>query len=504
MYRFLIISLLMSFGISAQEDTVVTRIDVKRILTLSIHESITYQSVSNLHFDNEYYEVDLFRDLRTHTFLKPRVTMLKETKTKNNYIQKVLPLMDVHTFTDDAKNFGYRAGAGVSYNAFLNHRFQIKLNAVQGVYDGDSLYNPRSYLNWKEGSTKLYTDIRSRISYTPNHIFNFQAGVDHNFYGEGSRSLFLSDYGNPYPFGLIRARFWRAEYSILYQFMREGGQSIWKGKFASSHHISFNAAKWLNIGIFETVIFNPNDTLLHRGFDVEYLNPIVFYRPQEYSVGSSDNVLLGIDLTARIKKWTLYSQFILDEFYLAEIRARSQWWANKYGGQFGVKGTIPTSKGKLYMRSEFNFVRPYTYAHLNEYLNYGNQGLPLAHPYGANFAEMLLESMLFTNRWAFRSFLSYSLRGGGNDTYNFGGDIYRPYSNRPYEYGHFIGQGEQLNQWLLRFIAEYRLPKIGKMYLHNSAIFAECNLRYTVQERNTNLLVLVGLRRKLWNDYRNF
>ena len=504
MYRFLIISFLISFGVSAQEDTSLTKVKVVKIGPPPRILPITYQSVDNLHFENEYFYIDLPNDLRTHTFLKPRTVMVKETRSKATFEQKLLPLMDFHTFTDDAKNFGYRGGAGVSYNAFYKHRLHIKLNAVQGIYDGDSLYNPRSYLNWKDGNTNLYTDIRSRISYTPNHIFNFQAGVDHNFYGEGSRSLFLSDYGNPYPFGLIRTRFWRAEYSILYQFMREGGQSNWNGKFASSHHISFNAAKWLNIGIFETVIFNPKDTLLHRGFDVEYLNPAVFFRPQEYSIGSSDNVLLGIDLTVRVKRFKIYSQFILDEFYLKEIRARSQWWANKYGGQIGVKGTIPTTKGKLYLRTEFNFVRPYTYAHLNDYLNYGNQGLPLAHPYGANFAEALLESMIYVKNWVFRSFFSYSLRGGGNDLYNYGGDVYLPYIDRPYEYGHFIGQGDQLNQWLFRFTADYRISNIRTLQMYNTALFAECNLRYTVQDNNLNLFVLVGLRRKLWNDYRNF
>src|SRR3989338_10397890 len=96
-------------------------------------------------------------------------------------------------------------------------------------------------------------------------------------------------------------RFWRIEYSILYQFLREGQSKQWEGKFASSHHLSFNATKWLNLGIFESVIFQPKDTAVNRGFDAEYLNPLVFYRPQEYSLGFFGNERFFVQVSAKIK-----------------------------------------------------------------------------------------------------------------------------------------------------------------------------------------------------------
>jgi len=396
-------------------------------------------------------------------------------------------------------SFGYRTGAGVYWHGAFKDKWHIHLAGVQGVYDGDSSYRPRSYFNWREGNTNLYADVRSRISFSPNKVFNFQTGIDHNFIGQGSRSLFLSDYGNPYPFGLIRAKFWRVEYAILYQFMREGAPGNWQGKFASSHHLSFNAAKWLNIGIFETVIFNPRDTLLNRGFDVEYLNPVVFFRPQEYSLGSSDNVLLGVDLTAQYKKFIFYSQFIIDEFLLSEIRERTGWWANKYGGQFGVKTRFKKSDHVFFARTELNFVRPYTYAHLNDKLNHGNQGSALAHPYGANFTEILGEVRWAKESWRGQFFMNYALRGGDPDSVNFGTDIYEPYINRPYERGHFIGQGTHQNSWLFRWRIAYKLKKFFAV-----SAFAEYNLRFTVQTEATNHLFVVGLRSNLWNDYRNY
>ncbi|GAB5416872.1 MAG: hypothetical protein Crog4KO_17390 [Crocinitomicaceae bacterium] len=456
-----------------------------------------------------YYNFD--SDLFSYSYGATAHSSLKPT-TQNSqfqYLQRDLnasnmrPLFDFNGFGSNPNNgdfeMGYRTGAGVQWQGYYKDQWNIHLAGVQGIYDGDSSYRPRAYFNWREGNTNLYTDLRSRISFSPNKIFNFQAGIDHNFIGEGSRSLFLSDYGNPYPFGLIRAEFWRLEYVVLYQFMREGSQGNWNPKFSSSHHISFNAAPWLNIGVFETVIFNPRDTLLNRGFEVEYLNPVVFYRPQEYAVGSADNVLLGLDLTSKLEHFTLYSQFIIDEFFLSEIRERTGWWANKFGGQLGVKANFSKGDHLFFTRAEMNFVRPYTYTHLNDKLNHGNQGRPLAHPYGANFAEVLGEVRWAKDNWRGHFFVNYAQRGGDTDSLNYGADIYLPYINRPYERGHFIGQGNATHTMLFRWRIARKLPKV-----YNVSAFAEYNLRYTVQSNSTQHLVSVGLRTNLWNDYRNY
>ena len=219
----------------------------------------------------------------------------------------------------------FRGGLGVQLESTFKEKWFIRIGAVEGLSHADSLFEPKAFIIDSMGRNFLYTDLRGRLSYTPNSIFNFQVGLDHNFIGEGNRSLFLSDYGKPYPFGSIKVRFWRVEYSVLYQFFREQSGEKWKMKNGVSHHISLNATKWLNIGVFESVIFQPKDTLLNRGYDAEYLNPVIFYRPQEYAMGSSDNVVLGLSFSAKYKKHMLYGQFILDEFFLAEVKAKSGW-----------------------------------------------------------------------------------------------------------------------------------------------------------------------------------
>lgn len=418
------------------------------------------------------------------------------TGVKKSYLS-ITGLIDGGLRYSDQTEF--RGGLGVLLESTIKEKWFIRFGAVEGLSRADSLFQPKAYVFNAKGSNFIYTDLRGRISYTPNSIFNFQVGLDHNFIGEGNRSLFLSDYGKPYPFGQLKARFWRVEYSVLYQFFREQAGDKWKMKNGVSHHISLNATKWLNIGVFESVIFQPKDTLLNRGYDAEYLNPVIFYRPQEYAMGSSDNVVLGLSFSAKYKKHMLYGQFILDEFLLAEVKAKSGWWANKYGGQLGIKGRFENQKAKSFYRLEYNFVRPYTYAHLNSGQNYGNQGMTLAHPYGSNFMELLGEYKVQLKKWSFKGFASFFLRGYDKDGYSFGGNIYQPYTLRPQDYGNFIGQGLGNNGLRLSLTVSYQLVADG-----NIQAFFENQLRYDSAFKSTMYIPMIGIRSSLWNDYRNY
>ena len=433
--------------------------------------------------------------LRTHNTLKPVIRI--PSKTGGNYarIEALADLNYMQNFYPEGK-----IGLGLEATSSISNKWYFRVSGVQGISNFTSDFVPKSYII---GSTTnvdnyLYTDIRSRISFTPNHIFNFQAGLDHNFIGEGSRSMLLSDYGKPYPFALIRTNFWRVEYSVLYQFMHEIHGSQNEFKFMSSHHVSFNASKNVNFGLFETVIFQPKDTLVNRGFDVEYLNPLVFYRPQEYALGSSDNVLIGIDATVKWHKHTFYGQIIVDEFDLPQLRAKTGYWANKFGGQLGAKGRFGQNN-EFFYRVEYNFARPYTYTHVSDDLAYGNQGTNLAHPYSANFMEILGEVKYQRKKWLFKLFSNYYLKGENQFGYSFGGNVYDSYVNRPEDYGFYIGRGKQKNASNILLTACYQ-PING--YSLNA--FIEGHVKNVVQAKETTYLLVVGIRSLLWNDHRNY
>ncbi|MEJ6588995.1 MAG: hypothetical protein QNL43_04260 [Crocinitomicaceae bacterium] len=414
----------------------------------------------------------------------------------------LIPLIDLGIQYND--ELSHRGGLGFLLEARPIKKSYVRIGGLVNV-SNSALLNPGN-INLSELGTsqELWFLPLTRLAYTPNEVFSFQVGYDKNFIGAGRRSLFLSDYGKPMPFGQIRAQFWHMEYSVNYQFLSENYNGQKRSKYVTSHYLSWDILPWLNLGIFEAVVFQPKDTLLNRGYDVEYLNPFVFYRPQEYSMGSSDNVVIGAALKASIKNTIIYAQVVLDEFLLSEIRARSGWWANKFGFQLGVSGFFDLGLSWLSYRIESNLVRPYTFSHLTPLQVYGNNGSPLAHPYGSNFSEILIElnwRKRINGKLKLSFFGSYGIQGVDINGLNYGSDIYQPYINRPNDYGNFIGQGIQQNFLRTNTRASYNISQKG--YLH---AFVELQTQYLkIDEfRGLRVIPMVGLRSYLWNDYRNY
>jgi len=406
-------------------------------------------------------------------------------------------------------NFGGQYNYGLQHRNGLGFLFESRpvknsYLRIGGLFDisNSTILNPGSInLSKQESGQQFWFLPMARLAYTPNEIFSFHLGYDKNFIGAGRRSLFLSDYGKPMPFGQIRAQFWHMEYSVNYQFLSENYEGQRQSKFVTSHHLSWDLLPWLNLGIFEAVVFQPKDTLLNRGYDVEYLNPFVFYRPQEYSMGSSDNVIIGLSLKASLKNTTVYSQVVLDEFLLSELRARSGWWANKFGLQLGIKGKISDN---LNYRVEGNLVRPYTFSHLTPLQVYGHKGAALAHPYGSNFAEVLSElnwRKKMNAKLRFKFFASFGIIGRDFDGMNYGSDIYESYINRPNDYGNFIGQGQTQSFFITSTRISYPMLKEGRIHA-----FAEFQTQFLKSDdfKELNLLPMIGVRSYLWNDYRNY
>lgn len=294
----------------------------------------------------------------------------------------------------------------------------------------------------------LYQDPRFRLRYAPNQYVQLQTGLDKQQLGQGERSLLLGDFGVANPFLMLKVNLWKLEYVNLQQIWREGTAGHFVPKGNSTHVLQFKHRHHFSVGIFESVTHILKDTLYNRGFDPEYLNPLTFYRTQEYSLGSSDNVVLGVLAHAKWGNCILYTQLVLDEFLLSEIRARSKWWANKYGAQLGFKWAKISDKRSWFLRSEWNIVRPYTYAHLNTGLNFGNQSLPSAHPLGANFVEWFNELAVKQGPWSSQLWLQLYYKGidPASDSLSYGGDIYQSYINRPLgDYGIKIGAGQDLS-----------------------------------------------------------
>jgi len=276
------------------------------------------------------------------------------------------------------------------------------------------------------------------------HVYA-QFGHGRNFIGDGYRSLFLSDFGNNYFYLKLNARIWKFHYQTLFAELNATGARDNIGdvlipkKYTAMHHLSYNINKNLNVGLFEAIVFNRNND-----FELQYLNPVIFYRTVEQAIGSSDNAFVGVDFKWNfLNRFQLYGQLLIDEFKFDELFIeRRGWWANKYGVQLGIKYIDMLGIDHLDGQVEFNSARPYTYTHRDSSASYTHFNQPLAHPLGANFKEVVFRLRYQAGeKWLIKPRLIYMTYGEDPENQNFGGDLLLPSGTRIMDFNNETVQG---------------------------------------------------------------
>ncbi len=350
------------------------------------------------------------------------------------------------------------AGAELRLNAGNNLSFCVSYLVTMQYFPSqysallDSGYIPHygQFLSKSKNNVFTYQDFTGYLSWSPFRFMNIQLGKDRNFWGDGYRSLFLSDNSNSYPFFKTTFSAWHIKYVSLLTFLKDvnlpGSPSNLYPKFSAMHYLSWNVTHHLNISFFESVTFKGRDSTDFTAFDFQYINPVVFYRPVEFSVGSPGKMHLGLGASYNFfDTYKLYGQFLLGEFILKEFLGGNGWWGNKYGVQLGLQSSEAFNIRGLHLLAEANMVRPYTYSHSNTLTNYGYEMQPLAHPLGANFIEGLVEAKYYLNKNIFSFTLIHSIAGLDSAKIDFGQNIYRNYTSRPSDYGIKLLQGLRSN-----------------------------------------------------------
>ena len=279
-----------------------------------------------------------------------------------------------------------------------------------------------------------YAWASAYISYTLSKHFNFQLGHGKNFIGDGYRSLLLSDNSFNYPFLKITTNFWKLKYTLLYaEFQDLYSPSIYglgfQKKYGVFHYLSYSVNKRLNLGLFEAVIWKNAGG--YRGIELNYLDPIIFFRPVEYSLGSPDNCLMGLNLSYKIRHHNIfYGQLMLDECQIHEVMSGKGWWGNKQAFQLGIKSFDLFNIKNLYFQTEFNYARPYTYSHESSLTNYAQYNQSLADPLGANFMESVSFLKYNYKRFFVELKLNYAVYGADTGKSDYGQNIFTPYKGR--------------------------------------------------------------------------
>lgn len=268
-------------------------------------------------------------------------------------------------------------------------------------------------------------------------VIHVTFGQDRFQYGDGYRSLQLGDFGANYLFLKANTRIWKVNYQNLFmellpQSVHYSDDSLYPKKYAAMHHLSINPTKWLNIGVFESIIFSRQNS-----FALNYLNPVIFYRVVELYNGSPDNANVGLNFKINPGiKTVFYGQFMLDEFRLSRIRGGEKWWGNKYAFQLGAKMADPFGIKNMVVQVEGNLIRPYTYAR-DSVSNYTHYNQALAHPYGANLVEAsLIIRYQPKDKWYLSAKAFYNKQGRDTmSNVSFGGNPFIDYDKRSGEYG---------------------------------------------------------------------
>ncbi|MEO6069953.1 MAG: hypothetical protein ABIN57_07200 [Chitinophagaceae bacterium] len=347
-----------------------------------------------------------------------------------------------------------------------------------------------------KGNGYDYFDTRGYLTFSASKYIDLTFGYDKNFIGNGYRSLFLSDFGSPALFFRINTRIWKFNYQNLFMELvsgnRLGADNLYPKKYAAMHHLDLAVTKWMNIGLFEGVIFGRKNR-----FEFGYFNPVIFYRSVEQQSGSFDNSVLGADLKANVAgHFQVYGQFLLDEFNLKEQRKGTGWWGNKYGIQMGAKYIDALSIKNLDLQLEMNRVRPFTYSHRDSVANYTHYNQPLAHPLGANFNEVIgIARYQPAPKWVMQAKAMYVLQGRDTGVVNNGANIFLP-NGPPYrvkDFGFSIGEGVRTKTGLLSFLLSYELKH--NFYLEAYALYRKQTADVKSLSSNTTLFS-AGVR---WN-----
>ena len=349
------------------------------------------------------------------------------------------PILNYTIYNDlETKKAGNESAIGANLGFHYNKRISGEISYFSGntlfVGDFDSITKQNHIIPgygyaYKTGDSYCYQNLSFNLAYAPTENFRIEAGKGNTFFGDGYRSLLLSENSNSYPFLKLTTKIWRLKYVNLFANFKDvrfsdGNKTEFVNKYSSFHYLSWNATKRINFSFFEAIMWESSDTTENRGFDVNYINPAILYRPVEFSLNSPDNALMGFNLSVKLfKKQVFYGQLLLDDFIMGEVKndilhtftkdstMKYGSWMNKQSFQLGLKSFDIFHIKNLTLQTEYNLVRPYTYSHKHIHESYSNYSQSLAHPLGANFWESVTLLKYNQKRFFLQAKFSYCVIG---------------------------------------------------------------------------------------------
>jgi len=233
-----------------------------------------------------------------------------------------------------------------------------------------------------------YNSAYGWVSITPNENLNFQIGHGKHFVGHGYRSMLLSDNAANYPY--LKGTAWLLEDKIQYSWiyctmqnlerlpLRDVPESLFKPKAASFYYVNFIPHTAIEIGLFESIIWETWDSTGTQAFDFKTTIPVVGVNSAILGLNGNDNAMLGLNAKIKLLDWLhIYGQVALDN-RLDEGT----------GYQAGLK-VFNAGLENLHLQAEYNLGPRNSYRHQNWLQSYTNLNQSIAHPLGTYFEEII-------------------------------------------------------------------------------------------------------------------
>ena len=513
----------------------------------------SFKNIVNLDSINNLYRFNINRKGKFSNYILNSIFNDDFIRVKgDDYYVAINPVIDFEVGSDGARTTWVNTrGAEIKGTIGDNFAFYTNIRENQAVFPEyiDEYCNTyrvvpgQGHANRFKKNGRDFTNAAAYLAYRPAKWLNATLGYGKNFIGDGYRSMMLSDNAANYPYFKVTADFWRIQYTCLYSQMTDRNKVLadntYARKWAVIHYLDFAVTKRLNIGFFDAVMASAqthqqvmaNDSTyttidMKRGFDFQYVNPIIFLRSAEYYAGTSaDNALLGLNISYILgKHTTVYGQFVLDEMTVKRFIAFKGYYGNKQSYQIGVKSYDCFGVKNLFLQLEGNIVRPYMYSHTPQGTentvgedNYAHYNEPLAHPWGGNFWEAVFRAQYNWKRLYFKYKLNYGQYGDDWDVENnvwanYGHNVYNDYNtaiplnldengNDTYD-GHYLLTGRKTTVVINDFIVSYLVNPA-----YNMNVFVEVTQRHFEAEKfliQDNLIVSFGIRTTLDRKYYDF
>lgn len=485
---------------------------------------------------NQYVNLDSIKS----QFLKPEVQSWFGRKLWNEHLLKVQEedywftadlLLDFEYGKDNSDvSFTYNNSRVLQLNGGLGSQFSFSATIFESQarfagYINEFIENPSLLVRptFSEGlvpgrgKAKRFKDdafdypvAEGYLSYTPSKFMQFQFGHGRNFIGDGYRSFLLSDVAAPSLYLKGTAEFWKIKYTNIWIWGKDlrpaavvnNGEH--SKKYIAIHYLSFNVNERLTLGLFETAI-----SAGQNGIDADFFNPVIFYRSVEFNRGEdSGNALVG--LTAKYKlsdQIAFYSQLVIDEFSVGNLTNLGD-WRNKFSLQLGAKYFDAFEVKDLFLQGEFNYARPYTFAHRDPLLNYGNNNQAMGHLWGANFWELVGIARYKKDRWSGMAKLVIGKKGFDfvDETVSYGGNIFQSYNDRLGDTGNSLAQGNEATLFNIDLQGNYLLNPVNNLSLFAGLSYRNFNINANTNgfSGGNNFWIRAGIRADLFNWYFDF